>query len=50
MKVKLKVSTLVAIGKLLTIKNQSLPKLSDIPTMTKFRAEQMVLGKLTARA
>jgi hypothetical protein len=41
---------LVANGKLLTIKSQPLSKMSDIPAMTKFRAEQALVTSLTARA
>jgi hypothetical protein len=50
MLVGLKKSSLVANGKLLTIRSQSLSKMSDISTMTKFRAEQALVARLTARA
>jgi hypothetical protein len=50
MKSGLKKSSLVANGKLLTIRSQSLSKMSDISTMTKFRAEQALVARLTARA
>jgi len=46
----LKKSNLVANGKLLKIKSQPLSKMSDISTMTKFRAEQALVASLTARA
>jgi hypothetical protein len=41
---------LMANGKLLKIKSQALPKMSDISTMTKFRAEEALVASLTARA
>jgi hypothetical protein len=50
MKDGLKKSSLVANGKLLKIKSQPLSKMSDISTMTKFRAEQALVASLTARA
>jgi hypothetical protein len=50
MKYGLKKSNLVANGKLLKIKSQPLSKMSDISTMTKFRAEQALVASLTARA
>jgi hypothetical protein len=50
MKDGLKKSSLVANGKLLTIKSQAIFQLSDISTMTKFRAEQALVAGLTARA
>ena len=50
MKDGLKKSSLVANGKLLTIKSQPLSEMSDISTMTKFRAEQALLAGLTAQA
>jgi hypothetical protein len=46
----LKKSNLVANGKLLKIKSQPPSKMSDISTMTKFRAEQALVASLTARA
>jgi hypothetical protein len=50
MKSGLKKSRLVANGKLLTIRSQPLSTMSDISTMTKFRAEQALVARLTARA
>jgi hypothetical protein len=50
MKSGLKKSSLMANGKLLTIKSQSLSEMSYISTMTKFRAEQTLAATLTARA
>jgi hypothetical protein len=47
MKRGLKKSSLVANGKLLTIKSQSLSKMSDVSTMTKFRTEQALVASLT---
>jgi hypothetical protein len=41
---------LVANGKLVKIRSQPLPKMSDISTMMKFRAEQALVASLTARA
>jgi hypothetical protein len=50
MKDGLKKSNLVANGKLLIIKSQPLSEMSDISTMTKFRAEQALVASLAARA
>jgi len=50
MKDGLKKSNLVAKGKLLKIKSQPLSTMSDISTMTKFRAEQALIASLAARA
>jgi hypothetical protein len=49
MKDGLKKSSLVANGKLLTIKSQALSKMSGISTMAKFRAGQVPVANLTAR-
>jgi hypothetical protein len=49
MKDGLKKSSLVANGKLLTIKSQPSSKMSDISTMTKLRAEQALVASLMAR-
>jgi uncharacterized metal-binding protein YceD (DUF177 family) len=43
----LKKSRLVANGKLLTIRSQQLLQMSDISTMTKFRAERTLVVDLT---
>ena len=43
----LKESSLVTNRKLLTINSQLLSKMSDISTMTKFRAEQALVATLT---
>jgi hypothetical protein len=50
MKDGLKKSSLVANRKLLTIKSQTLSKMSGISTMTEFRAGQVPVASLTARA
>jgi hypothetical protein len=47
MKDGLKKRNLVANGKLLTIKSQPLSPMSDISTMTKGRAEQALVARLT---
>jgi hypothetical protein len=49
MKDGLKKSSLLANAKLLTIKSQPLSEMSDISTMTKFRAEQALVASLTVR-
>jgi hypothetical protein len=46
----LKKSSLLANGKLLTIKSQPFSEMSHISTMTKFRAEQALAATLTAQA
>jgi hypothetical protein len=50
MKDGLKKSSLGTNRKLLTIKSQPSSKMSDISTMTKFRAEHALVARLTARA